>query len=261
MSALIEIKEERGILIVDDDENLIIALKETLSAHGYCNVFMANNPEKGLSILESNGEKIYTVLLDLKMPSMNGIEFIQHLVNVHRNSVGIIMITGYGSPDVEEAFYKINDELILTESFIEKPIKFEVLREKIDEVSSNIYKKRIGYLNVPAVEFHKKLDIIKSKIARISDQIDTKTELSFIPIGARLDKIEKKLFKLEKMFEFTNISKLNELIEVSKRIDRKQPNFLTSLGLDIVRFILIALAIFSILYLDVGKLFTSVIGK
>jgi CheY-like chemotaxis protein len=70
-----------NILIVDDDEVDIMAVQRTLARARIGNaVTIARNGLEGLEILRSgNLPEPRLVLLDLNMPSMNGIEFLEEL--------------------------------------------------------------------------------------------------------------------------------------------------------------------------------------
>ncbi len=69
------------ILIVDDDEVDIRAITRAIRKHGIDNpIAVANNGLEALTLMRSDGEdalsKPYLVLLDINMPLMNGIEFL-----------------------------------------------------------------------------------------------------------------------------------------------------------------------------------------
>lgn len=66
-------KEQKNILIVEDDKKLQIALKIKLESLGW-KVLQAFNGLEGLDFLEK--EKIDLVLLDIAMPVMNGYEML-----------------------------------------------------------------------------------------------------------------------------------------------------------------------------------------
>ncbi len=86
--------EEKGkILIVDDEEDILILFKEILEDEGY-SVDIANNPKEGLKKAQ---EKLYDLIIsDMKMPQMTGEEFLEELRKF--NSVtSFIVITAYGT--------------------------------------------------------------------------------------------------------------------------------------------------------------------
>lgn len=66
------------VLIVEDDADIRENLSMFLSEEGY-RVEVATHAEHGLSVLTSLGETPDVILLDIMMPGMDGIEFLQRL--------------------------------------------------------------------------------------------------------------------------------------------------------------------------------------
>ncbi|MFN4245411.1 MAG: sigma-54-dependent transcriptional regulator [Brevinematia bacterium] len=85
------------ILVVDDEEKIRDGLKTIFEIEGY-NVITSSDGED--AIRKINNEKIDLVILDLKMPNMNGYEFLK-IVSKTDPFLPIIILTAYGS--VEEA--------------------------------------------------------------------------------------------------------------------------------------------------------------
>lgn len=65
------IKEKQTVLICDDDQDILAALKIYLSAEGY-NILEANNGSQVLDILAE--EEVHLILLDIMMPVLDGID-------------------------------------------------------------------------------------------------------------------------------------------------------------------------------------------
>lgn len=63
----------KGVLILDDEEEIRELLEYNLTKHGF-SCFLASNGKEGLRILEENNNKIDLILLDVMMPVMDGIE-------------------------------------------------------------------------------------------------------------------------------------------------------------------------------------------
>ncbi len=81
------------ILIIDDEKAIRKTLTEILSFEGY-KIDEAADGEKGLKKFK---EKTYDVVLcDIKMPKMDGIEFLQKAGETNPD-VPIIMISGHGN--------------------------------------------------------------------------------------------------------------------------------------------------------------------
>jgi two-component system, NtrC family, nitrogen regulation response regulator NtrX len=81
------------ILIIDDEKAIRKALMEILSAEGY-KTEEAGDGEEGLKKFK---EKSYDVVLcDIKMPKLDGIEFLQRATETNAD-VPVIMISGHGN--------------------------------------------------------------------------------------------------------------------------------------------------------------------
>jgi two-component system probable response regulator PhcQ len=79
------------ILIVDDEENILNSLKRLLRKEPY-EILTAIDGEEGLKILDDH--QVDLIVSDLKMPQMNGIEFLKRAKE--KNPVPLrIMLTGH----------------------------------------------------------------------------------------------------------------------------------------------------------------------
>jgi two-component system response regulator CpxR len=88
-----------GILIVDDEVEFADALAERLGLRGFT-VGVAYSGDQALSAIEECGAKI--ILLDLKMPGMDGLEVLRR-VKTNHPEVEVIIMSGHGS-EVDEAY-------------------------------------------------------------------------------------------------------------------------------------------------------------
>ncbi len=90
-------RKKAEILVVDDEEIVRLSFARSLKSE-YCNVETACNGQDALQVM---GERAFDViLLDLKMPGMNGMVILQTIKNRWPESE-VIIITGY--PAVETA--------------------------------------------------------------------------------------------------------------------------------------------------------------
>ncbi len=87
---------ESRILIVDDEAAERITLGEVLRLEGF-RVSLAGSGEEALSLV-SQGEAFDLVILDLRLPGLNGLQVLEKL---HKNNPEtiVILITGYGALD------------------------------------------------------------------------------------------------------------------------------------------------------------------
>jgi CheY-like chemotaxis protein len=79
---------ERAILCVDDEKNILMALKRLLRKEEYT-IHLAGSGEEGLTILGTN--PIQVVLSDQRMPGMTGIEFLQKVKDNYPHTVRVIL--------------------------------------------------------------------------------------------------------------------------------------------------------------------------
>jgi DNA-binding NtrC family response regulator len=108
------------VLIIDDDRNITLAMKEILRRGGYKNIVSAATSKKGLRILAERGEKISVLILDMRMPDIDGLSVVSHLLEVHRHPLAVIMITAYGSQQ-RSAFLRFSSDTVFAARYIEKP--------------------------------------------------------------------------------------------------------------------------------------------
>lgn len=69
-------ENKKSILLVEDDEVILSLLKELLENHNYL-VDCAHNGVQALRSLRDNPDLHSLILLDLMMPIMNGLQFIE----------------------------------------------------------------------------------------------------------------------------------------------------------------------------------------
>ncbi len=92
------------ILIVDDDEVDIRAITRAIRKHGIDNpIVVANNGLEALELMRGTGEdalsKPYLVLLDINMPLMSGIEFLNVMREDPQFSDAIVFVLSTSNDD------------------------------------------------------------------------------------------------------------------------------------------------------------------
>ncbi len=115
--------ETKSVLIIDDEKDFVDALRSTLNYRGY-NIITAYDGREGLEALEKH--KPNFIILDITMPRMNGLEFLNKAMN------------DKGKMDVPTLVVSAREELrdILKEQdvldFIVKPAKFEDIIRQVE---------------------------------------------------------------------------------------------------------------------------------
>lgn len=86
---------KKKIFIVDDEEVFRISLADDLKDNGYT-IYEYENPRKALE--EINKIKPDIIVTDIKMPKMNGLEFLKE-IKTDNGELCVIVMTAYGSVD------------------------------------------------------------------------------------------------------------------------------------------------------------------
>ena len=107
------------ILIVEDEPKMLRLLELNLADDGYT-TRTASTAENGLKILAS--DRIDLVLSDVKLPGMNGLEFLQAVKRANA-AIPVVMMTAYGT--VETAVEAMKDG---ASDFVLKPFSIEEIK-------------------------------------------------------------------------------------------------------------------------------------
>ena len=110
------------VLVVDDEPVIIRSCDRILTSEGI-EVKGVTSGQDGLEMAESN--RFDAVLLDLKMPDMNGMEILRRLKRT-KPEVTVIIITGYPSVDTAVEALKLG-----AFDYVPKPFTPEELTEKV----------------------------------------------------------------------------------------------------------------------------------
>jgi DNA-binding response OmpR family regulator len=114
----------KKVLIVDDDLEMLVSLKEGLSRYDETfSVLTALDGEEGLEMLKKN--TISLVVTDLKMPKMDGFSFFAQIMENYPE-VPVIIVTGYSTPEMERMAREGG-----AVGYIAKPFMLEDLARKI----------------------------------------------------------------------------------------------------------------------------------
>ena len=112
------------ILVVDDERNIRESCLRLLQRKNYD----AEGAESGAEALEKIGEKVYDlVLLDVRMPGMDGIEVLRRAREMVPDIL-ILILTGHGTIDTAIEAMELG-----AIGFIRKPIAIDHLARSIDE--------------------------------------------------------------------------------------------------------------------------------
>jgi two-component system response regulator (stage 0 sporulation protein F) len=121
----------KTILIVDDEKDLCTILSDSLSQDHY-RVVTAFNGKEALQLAKK--EKPDLILLDIKMPGMDGIEVLRKIKKMKKEIV-VIMFTAYGTLETARKAMKLS-----AYDYVTKPVDLFLLKSLVKEVLGKVNK-------------------------------------------------------------------------------------------------------------------------
>ena len=118
------------VLIADDDDVLLETAKDTLSSIGV-KADIARSGAEAIQMISDSAD-YQVMILDWKMPDMDGIEVTRRLRKEAHNDIPVILISAYDYSDIESAAKEAG-----ISGYICKPLFSSTLYNKINEVLGN----------------------------------------------------------------------------------------------------------------------------
>ena len=116
-------RDAKRILIVDDDAEIIEAVRYALEAKGY-DVLVARDGNQGLAMAEREDPDL--VILDMMMPKRSGFLVLEKLRRSHAVPIRVIMITAN-----EGSRHKAYAEMLGVDDYIRKPFAMDRLVDSV----------------------------------------------------------------------------------------------------------------------------------
>jgi len=108
------------ILIVDDEQDVCDMLEKFLTIKGY-EVSTALSGEDALALVKE--ERPHIVLLDIRMPEMDGLECLESIKEIDKE-IGVIMITAIKQEEVGKKAMELG-----AYDYITKPLSLQYLQD------------------------------------------------------------------------------------------------------------------------------------
>jgi two-component system cell cycle sensor histidine kinase/response regulator CckA len=119
------------ILVADDEESVRSLVASVLEDAGYT-VELARDGAQAVEQLQSLGEQIRLVLLDLTMPILGGAEAARELRRI-QPEIPIVVMSGYGDIEVMQRFSEVG-----VDDFLPKPFTPEQLTTKVRDALASV---------------------------------------------------------------------------------------------------------------------------
>ncbi|MCS7239309.1 MAG: response regulator [Thermoguttaceae bacterium] len=121
-----EAQRKKRILLVDDDPDIVEAIRAALEANGY-EILIARDGNQGLVLAETENPDL--VILDMMMPKRSGFLVLERLRRTRRVPLRIIMITAN-----EGSRHKAYAEMLGVDDYIRKPFAMDRLIESVNRL-------------------------------------------------------------------------------------------------------------------------------
>jgi len=152
----------RVLLLVDDEENILAALKRLLRRDGY-QILTATSARQGFELLAAH--PVGVIVSDQRMPEMCGTEFLSKVKEIYPDTIRIVL-SGY--TDLQSITNAINKGSIY--KFLTKPWEDNLLRENIQ--------KAFEYFELGSEKGHMlvKLDTLNAQLDETRRQLEKRAD-------------------------------------------------------------------------------------
>ncbi|MFA6169676.1 MAG: response regulator [Candidatus Margulisiibacteriota bacterium] len=126
--------EKPLILTIDDEQRIADNIAELIKRTDRYDAVAVYSAKDGFDFLAKNkkflglgGNKVKCILLDIKMPEMDGLQFLTKLRKEYGDSIGVVMLTAW---EDNEKWDKATSGFVV--SYLKKPFKAEELVSTLD---------------------------------------------------------------------------------------------------------------------------------
>jgi len=123
------------ILLVDDEKEFVHTLSERLQTRNLDSAVVYDG-EEALAFIESEEPEV--MVLDLKMPGIDGIEVLRRVKRTHPN-VEVIILTGHGSDKEKQIAADLG-----AYAYLQKPIDIDLLAQTMREAYQRVAETKAG---------------------------------------------------------------------------------------------------------------------
>jgi CheY-like chemotaxis protein len=128
-----DFKVPSKVLLVDDEREFVESLSERLIMRQMGSA-VAYDGESALELINEDEPEV--MILDLKMPGIDGIEVLRR-VKATRPDIEVIILTGHGSEEDKEICMKLG-----AFAYLNKPVDIDLLSETLKKANEKIRKKK-----------------------------------------------------------------------------------------------------------------------
>jgi CheY-like chemotaxis protein len=114
---------DRSVLVIDDDEDFCASMRELLASRGYA-VRTSTRARDALELLADFSYTPCAIIVDLRMPDMDGYAFLAaSAVDLRLRQIPILVVSAYGDPTGVEV------------DFLSKPVNVSRLLRSLGKIT------------------------------------------------------------------------------------------------------------------------------
>lgn len=125
------------VLLVDDEQEFVQTLSERLNTRNYGS-YPVFNGEQALDFLVNELPDV--MVLDLKMPGINGVDVLRKTKS-SKPEIEVIILTGHGSEEDRKTCLKLG-----AYAYVHKPVELSKLTELIDQAHGKVAAKKMAHI-------------------------------------------------------------------------------------------------------------------
>ena len=122
--------KNKYILAIDDDSDIVTLIEQALHMHGF-KVSAFTDPAMALEHFKINCEDYTMILSDIRMPGINGYEFVKKAKEIDKQ-IKIVLMSAFEINDRE--FHNLLPD-VKVDAFLQKPFHIQQLNEVIEKIN------------------------------------------------------------------------------------------------------------------------------
>ena len=121
----------KSVLVVDDENDIVNLIKQSLQINGQ-KVSAFTDPVMALEDFRINCKTCSVILSDIRMPGMNGYEFVKKAKEIDKQ-VKVVLMSAFEIGDKE--FHNLLPD-VKVDAFLQKPFSLQKLNDVIEKITT-----------------------------------------------------------------------------------------------------------------------------
>jgi len=125
---------ERTIALIDDSHTIRAILRKAVIASGIGakDILEADNGMDGLALIRKEQGRLNLVIMDLKMPKLDGVSMLGELKKEGISNVPIVVLSSSADNQIQATCFSLG-----VKAFLKKPFSHEDFKAMLDKVFKN----------------------------------------------------------------------------------------------------------------------------